>query len=114
MNMQQRRYNIDQVVTFAKVTGKYGGLSNMSSEFPMFVNEVCIRSVEALYQAMKFPLQPQIQLDIINESNAMRAKVISRSHHEYVRPDWDEIKFEVMEWCLKVKLLQNKETWEII
>ena len=83
----------------------------MSSEYPMFVNEVCIPSVEALYQALKFPLQPQIQFEIVKESNAMRAKVISRSYQEFVRPDWDEIKFEVMEWCLKVKLIQNKETF---
>ena len=111
MSMQQRQYNIEQVVTFAKVTGRYGGLSNMSSEYPMFVNEVCIPSVEALYQALKFPLQPQIQFEIVKESNAMRAKVISRNYQEFVRPDWNEIKFEVMEWCLKVKLIQNRETF---
>jgi len=109
--MQQRQYNMGEVVTFAKTTGRYGGLSNMSSEYPMFVNEVCIPSVEALYQASKFPLHPQIQREIVGESNAMRAKAVSRKYQSIIRPDWNDIRFEVMEWCLKVKLLQNWESF---
>lgn len=111
MDMQQRQYNIGQVVSFAKTTGRYGGLSNMSSEYPMFVNEVCIPSVEALYQAAKFPLQPQVQREIVNAENAMKAKVISRNYQHLVRPDWNDIRIEIMEWCLKVKLLQNRESF---
>lgn len=88
-----------------------GGLSNMPSKYPMFVNEVCIPFVEALYQASKFPLHPQVQRKIVGESNAMRAKVVSRKYQNIVRADWNDIRFEVMEWCLKVKLLQNWESF---
>lgn len=105
----ERIYNKHEVVSFARTRGHYGGLSNMSQEYVMFVNEIPIHSVEALYQACKYPLYPEIQEEIIAENNPMEAKRISRKYHQYIRQDWDEIKFKVMEWCLTVKLTQN---WE--
>ena len=83
----------------------------MSSDYPIFVNEVLVRSVEALYQAFKFPAYPQIQARILRQRNAMLAKMVSRQFNNFVRPDWEKVKFDVMYWCLQIKLLQNKRTF---
>lgn len=105
--MQERVYNISEVVSFAKTSGRYGGLSNMAAGYPLFVNETNIPFVEVLYQTCKFPLMPAIQQRIAVESNPMRAKMISREYQAFARQDWDQIKFRVMEWCVRLKLLQN-------
>ncbi|MCF0219830.1 MAG: NADAR family protein [Muribaculaceae bacterium] len=102
-------YNKHQVLSFAKTTGRFGGLSNMAPDFVLFVNEINVPSAESLYQACKFSFYPEIQRLIIEERNPMAAKLISRQYQAYVRTDWDQIKISVMEWCLKLKLLQN---WE--
>lgn len=102
-----RIYNKLNIISFAKTTDHFGGLSNMAKNYPLFVNEILINSVESLYQACKFSLNPELQYEIISQKNPMRAKIISRQNQRYVRPDWDKIKYQVMEWCLKVKLMQN-------
>ena len=104
----KRIYEQKNVVSFSRVNGKFGGLSNMSSDYPLFVNEVQVRSVEALYQACKFPLFPQIQDRILRQRSAMMAKQVSRQYNAFVRQDWEKVKFDVMYWCLQIKLLQNK------
>lgn len=100
-------YNKHHVLSFAKTTGKFGGLSNMAPDYVLFVNEINVPNAESLYQACKFSLYPEIQRMIIEERNPMAAKRISRQYQAYVRPDWEQIKFVVMEWCLRLKLLQN-------
>ena len=110
MRVSIRRYAMADVISFAKTTARYGGLSNMAPMYPLFVNEVLIYSSESLYQACKFPLYPKIQREIIEQRNPMRAKEISRKYERFVRDDWDEVKYKVMEWCLEVKLIQNWDT----
>lgn len=109
INMVNRifKYNKKQVLSFAKTTGKFGGFSNMAPNYVLFVNEINVPSVEALYQACKFTFYPEIQRQIIEAGNPMIAKKISRSHQALVRSDWEQIKFTVMEWCVRLKLLQN-------
>ena len=107
MGISIRRYLMADVISFAKTTARYGALSNMAPKYPLFVNEVLIYSSESLYQACKFPLHPQIQREILEQRNPMKAKEISRKYEKYIRDDWDEVKYKIMEWCLEVKLIQN-------
>lgn len=107
MEANLRKYNYNDIITFAKTDGKFGGLSNMSPGFTLFINEVNIQSSEILYQACKFSLFPRIQEEIIKTQNPMDAKKISRRYQQYVRQDWEKIKFKVMRWCLEIKLIQN-------
>ncbi len=103
------------VVTFKKTDERFGGFSNMSGEFPILVNGVRVRSTEHLYQALKFPDHPDVQEAILNEPSPMRAKWIAKSkddekkktegNFKKIRKDWDEIQVEVMEFCLKMKLI---------
>lgn len=107
MNFSQREYRTNEVVTFAKTDGKFGGLSNMAPGYTLFVNEINIQSAEILYQACRYPLFPQIQEEIILTKNPMDGKKVSRKYSKYSRQDWDTVKFRVMKWCLEVKLIQN-------
>lgn len=110
--MATRRYVSKMSVTFSKTTAKYGAFSNMASGMGLYVNDINIPSSEALYQACKFPLFPEIQKQIISSKNAMKAKQIALKYAHYIRPDWESIKFDVMRWCLRVKYLQNKKIIE--
>jgi len=107
MKISERTYNKNEVITFSKTTGKFGGLSNMAPGYSLFVNETNIANTEILYQACRFPLFPAIQEEIISVTNPMDAKEISRKYHQFTRQDWEIVKFDVMRWCLQIKLIQN-------
>ena len=85
----------------------YGGLSNMAPHYPLNVNDVIIRSSEALYQACRFPNNPEFQKIIINQKSPMTAKMKSKSFTNDTRSDWMKVRVDVMRWCLHVKLVQN-------
>lgn len=107
-NGQQRTYLPEEGAVFRVTTEKHGGLSNMAGGFPLLVNDTTIWSSEALYQACRFPLSPEIQKIILAERSAMTAKMKSKKYRrEHTRPDWDAIKVKLMKWCLRVKLAQN-------
>lgn len=103
------------VVTFKKTAEEFGGLSNMSGDFPILVNGVRVRSSEHLYQALKFTNDSDVQKQILGEPSPMRAKWIAKTKDDVkkkkegnlkkVRKDWNEIQVEVMEFCLKTKLI---------
>jgi type I restriction enzyme S subunit len=105
--LQQRTYWPDECVVFRKTKEEYGGLSNMAAGFPLFVNGRVIWSSEALYQACRFPLRPEVQEVILAERSPMTAKMKSKHFREFTRSDWEIIKIKVMRWCLRVKLAQN-------
>ncbi|MDI5887671.1 NADAR family protein [Flavobacterium yafengii] len=107
MKISERTYNKNEVITFSKTTGKFGGLSNMAPGYSLFVNETNIANSEILYQACRFPLFPLIQEEIISQTNPMDAKEISRKYNPFTRQDWESVKFDVMRWCLHIKLIQN-------
>lgn len=105
---QQRTYLPQECAVFRVTTEKHGGLSNMAGGFPLFVNDTTIWSSEALYQACRFPRNPEIQKIVLAERSAMTAKMKSKKYRrEHTRPDWDVIKVKLMKWCLRVKLAQN-------
>lgn len=98
-------------VVFHKVKEAFGGLSNMSNEFPLVLGGVAIRSSEALYQAMKFPHLPAVQLAILAERSPMSAKMRAKPHAARIREDWEAVKVDVMRWCLRVKLAQHPRSF---
>lgn len=114
MKVSERTYNSKEVITFSKTSGEFGGLSNMAPGYSLFVNETNISNTEILYQACRFPLFPKIQEEIISQSNPMDAKEISRKYIQYTRQDWEEVKFDIMRWCLQIKLLQNYDKFSEI
>ena len=108
---QIRTYNRADSIVFLKTREAFGGLSNMAGGFPLCVNGIHIRTSEALYQACRFPHLPEVQRLIIEQRSPMTAKMKSRKHHQDSRQDWDWIRVKIMRWCLRVKLIQNWDTF---
>ena len=102
-----REYRRNESAVFLKTKERHGGLSNMAGGFPLVVNDVEIRSSEALYQACRFPHMPEIQRQIIAQRSPMSAKMKGKPHRDNSRPDWDAVRVKIMRWCLQVKLAQN-------
>jgi type I restriction enzyme S subunit len=113
-NKQVRTYNRHQSVVFWKTDEPFGGLSNMAGGFPLKVNGIPIRTSEALYQACRFPYQPDLQRLIIEQASPMTAKMKSKPYRRNSRPDWDQVRVEIMRWCLRVKLVQNWEKFSAL
>lgn len=108
-NSLLRTYVRGEVVVVFKTKEDFGGLSNMASGYPLQINGIRILTTEALYQACRFPHMPEIQREIIGQHSPMTAKMKSKPHRKDSRPDWDDVRYKVMRWCLRVKLAQNYE-----
>lgn len=108
-NCLLRTYVRSEVVVVYKTKQDFGGLSNMASGYPLHINGVRILTTEALYQACRFPHMPEVQREIIGQHSPMTAKMKSKPHRKDSRPDWDDVRYKVMRWCLRVKLAQNYE-----
>lgn len=106
-NSKIRIYNTKDSIVFGKTDGPFGGLSNMAPGYPLFINDNIIPTAEALYQAMRYPLFPDIQHEIIIQNSPMTAKMISKKYRDKTRQDWDDIRVKIMRWVLEVKLSQN-------
>lgn len=106
-NTKMRTYNSSDCIIFGKTDGAFGGLSNMAPGYPLFINDNLILTSEALYQAMRYPLFPEIQHEIISQNSPMTAKMISKKYLSKTRQDWDDIRVKIMRWTLEVKLSQN-------
>lgn len=113
--MEIRTYNTKDAIVFRKTTEAFGGLSNMASGYALYINEIIIPSSEHLYQAMRYPTNPEIQHEIIIQDNAMKAKMVSNKYKaQFSRPDWDKIQIKVMRWALEIKLAQNWDKFNTI
>ena len=109
-----RTYTRDGSAIFKKTSERWGGLSNMAPGYPLYVNGLYIRSSEALYQACRFPNDPEIQKKILSQSSPMTAKMVGKPHRENTREDWQKLRIVIMKWCLRVKLAQNYEKFSAL
>ena len=107
LDLAERDWHLNRVAWFRRPDDEFGGFSNMSRSFPLFVFGIRIRSSEHLYQAMRFTDEPEIQRDVIRARTPMESKKVSRSFDEFTRPDWFDIRIDVMRWALRVKLLSH-------
>jgi type I restriction enzyme S subunit len=102
-----RTYHSLDCVAFRIAANRFGGLSNMSSDFPLNINGTQIWSSEALYQVCRYPHRPDIQRLIIAERSPMTAKMKAKRFIRDSRQDWESVRVKIMRWCLRVKLAQN-------
>lgn len=109
-----RTYTRDRSVIFKKTSEKWGGFSNMAPGYPLCVNGVYIRSSEALYQACRYPNNPEIQKKIIHQSSPMTAKMVGKPNRADTRDDWQKTRIVIMKWSLRVKLAQNYENFSAL
>ncbi|RZT92373.1 hypothetical protein EV201_2849 [Ancylomarina subtilis] len=102
-----RKYIKNECCCFSSTKKEFGGLSNMCAGYNLVINQTEILTSEALYQALRFSNYPEIQEEILAQKSPMSAKMVSKKHINNSRIDWEEIKVDIMRWCLKVKLSQN-------
>lgn len=107
MEYQVEVYDPKSCAVFSKTKEQYGGLSNMAAGFPIKVNDVDILTSEALYQACRFPHFPEFQKEIIEQKSPMAAKMKSKANILFTRNDWNDIRVDIMRWCLRIKCIQN-------
>jgi type I restriction enzyme S subunit len=107
------RYHRNQCVVFRKTKDAFGGLSNMCAGFEIELGDYSFLTSEALYQAFRFN-DEEIQRTIMNEKSPMAAKMKSKKYRANTRPDWDEVRVDIMEWCLLMKLKCNWENFSTL
>jgi ribA/ribD-fused uncharacterized protein len=109
VNFNHQTYSKKGSCWFQKVDTEWGGLSNMKGkDYPLLVNKRRILTSEALYQACRFPDNPEIQQEIIKQTSPMAAKMKSKPHRlKCTRADFEDEKVAIMYWCLRVKLACN-------
>ena len=105
-----RRYNPEGAAVFRIVRERWGGLSNFGA-FPLEVNGVAIPTSEALYQACRFPADPDLQRQVIAQPSPMAAKVKANAVSNRTRADWFGINVRLMRWVLRVKLACNRDSF---
>lgn len=102
-------YVKNDVVSFLDTDEVFCGLSNMSGEYPLLINGLRILSNEHLYQALKFSDHPSIQLEILEMPSSLKAKLFAQRkvRKSKIRSDWESIKLDVMDYCLRAKLITH-------
>ncbi len=111
MKYSVRKYYKNECVVFKSTKATFGGLSNMAPGFPIKAYGLWIRNSEALYQALRFPDYPEIQQAILRINSPITAKRYGRKHIDKTRTDWTNHRFNIMRFCIAVKLEQNKESF---
>ena len=107
---QLRRYNPGGAAVFRIVRERWGGLSNFGA-YPLEVNGIAITTSEALYQACRFPEEPDLQRLVISQPNPMAAKIEANKKADRTRADWFDTNVRLMRWVLRVKLACNYESF---
>ena len=103
-------YERTKCAVFLDTKGTYGGLSNMASGFPLRVNGIEIRTSEALYQCCRYPHDPATQQWVLDQKSPLWTKKVT-GREDRSRPDWPDVRVQVMRWCLRVKLCQHLDAF---
>jgi ribA/ribD-fused uncharacterized protein len=106
-NTPVKGYDRRDSVVFLKTREEWGGLSNMCGGYPLHVNGIRILNSESLYQSCRYPHLPEVQEEVISKPSPMGSKMTSKKYRNQTRSDWDEVRVDIMRWCLRVKLVQN-------
>ena len=94
-------------IKFYKVNDDYGFMSNFAPYSFSDGSKIWPTS-EHYFQAQKF-LVPEIQEKIRQIVSPMDAAIEGRNRQNPLRPDWEEVKDEVMLQALRMKFSQNPE-----
>jgi predicted NAD-dependent protein-ADP-ribosyltransferase YbiA (DUF1768 family) len=136
-----RVYDPEKCAVFSKAQEKFGGLGNMAGGFPILINGtmkngaeltfspftkdakekivlrkdvtgIFVKSSETIYQASRYPSNPEIQQRMLNQHGGYGAKLVGKPFREtHTREDWKVICVKLMRWSLRAKLLHNWENF---
>lgn len=94
-------------ITFYRVNEPYGDFSNFSRH-PFELDGYTWPTVEHYYQAQKFIGLPQFHI-IRQAKNAYEARLLGNNRDWPLRPDWDEVRLEMMWRALWTKFTTHAE-----
>lgn len=97
-----------EAIYFYSKTAAYYELSNFSPH-GFQLDGAYWPTVEHYFQAQKFPSQLAYQEKIRLARTPKDAKALGRSRKVPLRPDWEEVKDEVMRRALRAKFLTHPE-----
>lgn len=95
-------------IYFCSKTADYFEFSNFSPHGFQF-DGMHWPTAEHYFQAQKFPSQPAYQEKIRVARSPKDAKALGRSRKVPLRPDWEQVKDEVMRRALRAKFLAHPE-----
>ncbi len=110
LNLKPRPHVPADCAVFFRSRERHGQLSNMTHGFPLTVNAITFQGPEGLYQALKFPHDPDFQRTIGAQRSGMDAKRIAYTRKDTV-PTWDSFRADAMAFTLALKLLQHPATF---
>ena len=100
-------YQKGQSVSFRKTKESYGGMSNMCSGYPFILGYHGFLTSEHLYQVCRFNEHRDIQKIVQNEKSPMGSKMKSKKYISYTRRDWSDVRVDIMDLCIRMKLKCN-------
>ena len=108
MKGQIREYTEKDSIVFMKAKEAYGVFANttMDGAGVTVFGRPC-KSTENPYQALKFPDDYELQERILYLRGSMDGKALAREMDALKRPDWSEVSFAAMRWCVGLKASQN-------
>lgn len=116
-------YETAACAVFYKTREEYGELSNMAHGFPLMWEGLRFHSSEALYQAHKFLPETRVYDPseerevcpfeiVMAQGNAMVSKMKAKKYRHVERPDWHDIKLDVMNYCVRLKYQQHQRAMD--
>ena len=103
-------YPLENIAAFKFSAAKYGQLSNMNNNFSLVCNYILFQSSEGLYQALKYPMQPNIQAAIADAKTGYHAKKKAYNTGIAIPENWEQIKVDAMRLTLAVKVARYPNT----
>ena len=107
VNYEVKKYGSEGNVVFRKTKERFGGLSNMCSGYKIVMGEYEFLTSESLYQCCRFNNDSDIQRIIIDEKSPISSKMKSKKYRSRTRTDWDQVRVDIMDWSLRIKLKCN-------
>ena len=103
-----RIYAKDQVCGFRFSNAAWGAFSNFQPlAVPIAAGLWTFSSSEAVYQAGKFGMHPDVQQRIAEAPTAREAAAIGRTPGLGIDPAWNAQRIDVMRWVLRMKREAN-------
>jgi ribA/ribD-fused uncharacterized protein len=96
-------YSRSRAAVFFLTTGPLGKLSNMAKGMPIGLGWIRTGASENLYQAIRFPRDPDLQAAILAAPSPMESKEMARAAAERTRADWMQVRIPAMAWTLAAK-----------
>lgn len=102
-----QKYPADKTVSFLKVDGEWGLLSNFART-PIVIDGVTFDCTEKLFQVIKFTDEESRK--VIYSKKGQPIKMMARHQEKVgsVREDWGRIFIDVMKFCLMQKYAQSE------